>query len=29
MSIFQKVGNMQFFFQELYSHINKNSGEKV
>ena len=20
---------MQFFFQELYSHIDKNSGEKV
>ena len=26
---FSKVGNMQFFFQELYSHINKNSGENV
>ena len=26
---FSKVGNMQFFFQELYSHINKNPGEKV
>ena len=26
---FSKVGNMQFFFQELYSHINKNSEEKV
>ena len=25
---FSKVGNMQFFFQELYSHIDKNSGEK-
>ena len=25
---FSKVGNMQFFFQELYSHINRNSGEK-
>ena len=24
---FSKVGNMQFF-QELYSHIDKNSGEK-
>ena len=23
---FSKVGNMQFFFQELYSHIDKNSG---
>ena len=22
-----KVGNMQFLFQELYSHIDKNSGE--
>ena len=26
---FSKVGNMQFLFQELYSHINKNSREKV
>ena len=26
---FSKVGNMQFFFQELYSHIDKNVGEKV
>ena len=26
---FSKVGNMQFFFQELYSHIDKNSGQKV
>ena len=26
---FSKVGNMQFFFQELYSHIDKDSGEKV
>ena len=26
---FSKVGNMQFFFQELYSHIDKNSGKKV
>ena len=26
---FSKVCNMQFFFQELYSHIDKNSGEKV
>ena len=25
---FSKVGNMQFFSQELYSHIDKNSGEK-
>ena len=25
---FSKVCNMQFFFQELYSHIDKNSGEK-
>ena len=25
---FSKVGNMQFFFQELYSHIDKNPGEK-
>ena len=26
---YSKVGNMQFFFlQELYSHIDKNSGEK-
>ena len=25
---FSKVGNMQFFFQELYSHIDKNSGKK-
>ena len=25
---FSKVGNMQFFFQELYSHMDKNSGEK-
>ena len=24
---FAKVGNMQFFFQELYSNIDKNSGE--
>ena len=23
-----KVGNMQVFFLELYSHIDKNSGEK-
>ena len=29
MSIFLKIGNMQFFFQELYSHIDKNSGGKV
>ena len=26
---FSKVGNMQFFFQELYSYIDKNSEEKV
>ena len=26
---FSKVGNMQFFFQELYSHIDKNSRGKV
>ena len=25
---FSKVGNMQFFFQELYSHIEKNSVKK-
>ena len=25
---FSKVGNMQFFFLELYSHIDKNSGGK-
>ena len=25
---FSKVDSMQFFFQELYSHIDKNSGEK-
>ena len=25
---FSKVGNMQSFFQELYSHFDKNSGEK-
>ena len=24
---FSKIGNMQFFFQQLYSHIDKNSGE--
>ena len=26
---FWKVGNMQFFFQELYSHIDNNSEGKV
>ena len=26
---FSKVGNMQVLFQELHSHIDKNSGEKV
>ena len=26
---FWKVGNMQFLFQELFSHIDKNSGGKV
>ena len=26
---FSKVCNMQFFFQELYSHIDKNSRGKV
>ena len=25
---FWNVGNMQFFFQELHSHIDKNSGKK-
>ena len=25
---FSKVGNMQYFCQESYSHIDKNSGEK-
>ena len=26
---FANVGNMQLFFQELYSHIDKNMGERV